>query len=59
MSIFRIRLAENRQEGEEYTQMQNVMRFKQQQLTLTFIYIENVVKTSFIRYFNVTAENLI
>ena len=59
MSIFRIRLAENRQEGEEYTQMQNVMRFTQQQLTLTFIYIENVVKTSFIHYFNVTAENLI
>ena len=57
MSIFRIRLAENRQEGEEYTQMQNVMRFTQQQLTLTFIYIENVVKTSFIRYFIVTAEN--
>ena len=27
--------------------------------TVTFIYIENVVKTSFIRYFIVTAENLI
>ena len=27
--------------------------------TLTFIYIENVVKTSFIPYFIVTAKNLI
>ena len=27
--------------------------------TLTFIYIDNVIMTSFIRYFIVTAENLI